>query len=135
MRKKKWILPIIALLSVWTVFFAVCSRLTNMNFITDGEAVYMTDKEYNCIPLSEQDLADVVKLLDGRFLYHDTPSCGFSAEVSIRFNNGTETFCIARDMCPILYWKNREMYIKLTEQNAQTLRKILRGYGMQFPCI
>ena len=73
-------------------------------------------------------------LFDGKIMYRDNPSCGFSETVSIIFDQ-KQTFCIAQDNCPIVYWKEKNRYITLSEDEKNQLRDLLEPYGFCFPCL
>lgn len=77
------------------------------------------------------------RLLEGILLnkpmYRDSPSCGFTEDVSVRI--GEETYCIANDTCPIVYVSGRGMYINLSKEENETLRGLLENYGFIFPCL
>jgi len=49
--------------------------------------------------------------------------------------NGTERFCFACDSCPVVYWKNKNKFIKLSEKENEELKGILALYGFEFPCL
>lgn len=87
--------------------------------------------------LTETDFKIICDMFEGKRLYRDTPSCGFGEEVSILMDRNGEVqyFCIAQDDCPILYWKNRERYFKLSDAENEKLHSCLTAYGFQFPCL
>lgn len=51
-------------------------------------------------------MASVKTIFNGKKLYKDNLSCGFSEAVSIKFDD-EHTFCIARDTCQIVYWEEK----------------------------
>ena len=73
-------------------------------------------------------------IFDGKIMYKDNPACGFSEDISIKFNK-EQTFCIACDTCPIVYWKEENKYIKLSEEEKARLYKLLELYDFSFPCL
>ena len=84
--------------------------------------------------LSNNEMESVKTILNGKKLYKDNLSCGFSEAVSIKFDD-EHTFCIARDTCPIIYWKEKNRYIRLTENEKTQLYNLLEPYGFIFPCV
>jgi len=84
--------------------------------------------------LDDKELKILKSILNGKKLYRDNPSCGFSENISIKFND-EQTFCIARDSCPIIYWKEKDKYIKLSKKEKQKLYGLLETYGLFFPCV
>lgn len=108
---------------------------TDMNFIQNGEAVFKYESLDNSTVLSQSDLSIIIDIFNNKRLYKDTPSCGFSENVAIYFNNHTEIFCIACDTCPIIYWKNKDRYFHISEEENILLKDILENYGFIFPCV
>ena len=84
--------------------------------------------------LNDKEFDSVKTIFNGKKLYKDNLSCGFSEAVSIKFDN-EQTFCIARDGCPIIYWKEKNRYIKLAENEKTQLHNLLESYGFIFPCV
>ncbi len=83
--------------------------------------------------LSADDMRTAMKILSNKPMYKDSPSCGFTENVSVRIDG--EIYCIANDACPIVYVSGREMYINLSKEENETLRSLLEGYGFTFPCL
>ena len=54
--------------------------------------------------LSSDDTKELRGIFAGKRLYRDNPSCGFDENASVKFGD-SQTFCIAKDTCPIVYWK------------------------------
>ena len=61
--------------------------------------------------LSSDDTEELRGIFAGKRLYRDNPSCGFDENASVKFGV-SQTFCIAKDTCPIVYWKEKDEYIK-----------------------
>ena len=61
--------------------------------------------------LSSDDTEELRGIFAGKGLYRDNPSCGFDENASVKFGD-SQTFCIAKDTCPIVYWKEKDEYIK-----------------------
>ena len=106
----------------------------DLTFADEGEAVFRYGERDAVQPISAEDLSRICDLLDGKRLYSDDPSCGFSDDVSVVMN-GTERFCFACDSCPVVYWKNKNKFIKLSEKENEELKGILALYGFEFPCL
>lgn len=88
------------------------------------------DKDINC-QLSDDDSEKCKELFTGKWCYLDNPSCGFNDKVYIQI--GINKFLPACDGCPII--KNGSKYFTLTEKERKTLDKILKKYGINFPCV
>lgn len=106
----------------------------NMSFAKVAEVRFIFGEKNISCPLSSQELELVKSMFSGKRFYKDNPSCGFSEEISIIFNE-TQTFCIARDTCPIIYWMEKDCYIQLKKSEMIQLHDLLEQYGFFFPCI
>lgn len=84
--------------------------------------------------VSDKELSQIKELFIGKSLFRDNPSCGFTADISIEFDD-THTFCFANDGCPLVYWKENNQYFRLTKDEQAQLYGILEQYGFFFPCI
>ena len=84
--------------------------------------------------LSDKETEPVKNIFSGKKLYKANLSCGFSEAVSIKFDD-EQTFCIARDTCPIIYWKEKNQYFRITESEKTQLYNLLEPYGFIFPCV
>lgn len=121
------------------IFIGVAIMLFNLNRINtstiiNGMAIY----EYNSIKISEEltedDLKSVMAIFDNKKLYYGKPSCGFNERIAVVLDD-THVFCIACDDCPIIFYKNKEMYFNLSNQENRVLRDLLTQYGFCFPCV
>ena len=106
----------------------------DMGFVNKAEVNFVYGSNSVVETLTEQELETVRDILDGRRLHRDNPSCGFSEEISIKLNDEM-TLCLARDGCPIIYWKEKNLYITLTEEEQKQLEAVLSKYNVTFPCL
>ncbi len=137
MKKNKtlWILSAIILIVV--ILLAVIylrHDKVNMNLVKKAEACFQYENIDEISQLSDKDMESVKTIFNGKKLYKDNLSCGFSETVSIKFDDEL-TFCIAKDTCPIIYLKEKNEYIKLTENEKTQLYNLLKPYGFNFPCV
>ena len=109
-------------------------RKTNMEFAKEAEACFIYGDVTTSQYLEGKDLETLKEIFDDKILFKDDSSCGFSEDISVRFNQ-SQTFCIARDTCPIVYWLEEDRYIRLTEEEKLLLYDLLEPYGFEFPCI
>lgn len=135
---KKTVLISVAMLAVVVfacvgIYFIKQNRV-DLSFAENGETFFEYNDTHHSHSLSDKDLETLKELFNDKRMYKDTPSCGFCDEVSIVFNN-SQTFCIAGDTCPIIYWKQKNMYFKLSEDEKTQLYKLLEAYGFSFPCV
>lgn len=85
------------------------------------------------VVISAEDMSVIAEILDGKSIdVFALPACGFDENVAVIINN--KTFCIACDECGTVYFKERNGYIILDEDENEELRCILSGYGFEWPC-
>lgn len=70
-------------------------------------------------------------IFNNKRLYSDNPSCGFTEDVSICFED--MVFCVACDGCPIVKLGNK--YFKISTSDRKTIDQIFEKYGGAFPCV
>lgn len=94
--------------------------------------------EYETTDVSQSLTKDETEILKEIFadkkLYKDSPSCGFSENISVELD-GSQTFCIACDTCPIIYLKEKDKCFRISENEKDRLYNLLRPYGAFFPCV
>lgn len=112
----------------------VQSSKTNTDIMETGRVTFVYDDLNISECLSDKDLNTLKELFDNKRLYRDNPSCGFSENVSVVFDE-SEVFCVACDDCPIIYYQNKGLYFALSNQENDLLRKVLIQYGFHFPCV
>ena len=105
-----------------------------MDYVESGEAIFIYNGSDITSSLSAQELQIICDIFSNKRMYRDNPSCGFSDNVSLKFNN-LQTFCFANDTCPIVYWKEKDKYFKVTENEKKQLYNILQNHGFIFPCV
>ena len=135
--KTKAIIVLLAGITTLLIVSCVISLFTgktNLKFVEYGEATLIYDDRVKITPLSDQELSTIVSLFENKRLYKDRLSCGFSENISIKFNS-SQTFCIARDTCPIIYWAEKNLYFKISEDEKTILYDILNSHGFSFPCV
>ncbi|MBR3811764.1 MAG: hypothetical protein IKJ16_05485 [Agathobacter sp.] len=135
--KKKYSVRIIFVLVLVSVALAIMQfsvRKTSMEFAKEAEVCFIYGDVVVSQNMDDKEVETLKEIFDNKSLYKDTPSCGFSEDVSIQFNQ-SQTFCIARDTCPIVYWMEEDRYIRLTEEEKFLLYDLLEPYGFEFPCV
>lgn len=135
MKKTIWLLGAIILISTISLG-AIYLRFdkVNMDFVKKAEVCFQYGNTDAINQLSDKEVEFVKTIFNEKRLYKDNLSCGFSETVSIKFDDA-QTFCIARDTCPIVYWKEKNRYIRLTEDEKMQLYNLLEQYGFIFPCV
>ena len=135
--KRKFLVLILlffALVSVVLGIMYISIRKTNMEFAKEAEVCFIYGEEVVSENLDDKEVEILKEIFDNKRMYKDDPSCGFSEDISVRFNQ-SQTFCIARDTCPTVYWLEEDRYIRLTEEEKLLLYDLLEPYGFEFPCI
>ena len=84
------------------------------------------------VPLSETEAAQLRDIVDGKALFFDTPSCGFTKDVSFIVNG--RTFCPACDKCCYVRDGTSGNYLKLSQAERDLLEQIFEQHGGFFPC-
>ena len=123
---------LIASFTIWWLRMGVSS-----GFATEVYLVYnYMEKKVSLKITNENDILVLKEVLKGRS-FHDSPSCGFTMEVSIIMANGKKSivFCPANDGCAILRINESGRYINISNEEQMRLYTILNKYGMKFPCI
>ena len=133
-EKNIWLLS--AIIFIVILLGGIYLRLdkVNMDSVKKVEICFQYGNTNAINQLSDREVASVKTIFNGKKLYKDNLSCGFSEAVSIKFDD-EHTFCIARDTCPIVYWEEKNRYIRLTEDEKTQLYNLLEPYGFIFPCV
>ena len=84
-------------------------------------------------PLTDAEAAQVIEIFEGKALSFDNPSCGFTADVSLRV--GGHIFCPACDQCRIVMDLTSLRYFSLTQAERDVIESIFAAHGGYFPCI
>ncbi len=118
-------------LSIIMIFlFTACSSVVNISDGTKATLIYIYDNKNINTELTDEESDTIRQMFDGKDLYSDNPSCGFSENISVRFGN--YTYCIANDSCGII--KVGFQYFNISDKEREELEKILKSYGAEFPC-
>lgn len=128
------IIVVLFLICVFAIFFKQKAIVKSEKF-TNAKVRFVYEDENIDTYMNQEDVEKIKMILNKKHLYKDKPSCGFSDNVSIRFNDNQHIFCIACDECPIIYYKNERRYLKLSEKENASVRNILVKYGFHFPCL
>ena len=93
--------------------------------------IYIYNDQKVNILLSDEESDIIRNIFNNRKLYSDNPSCGFTQNVSVRFNE--LIFCIACDNCPIIKLRNK--YFKISSEDREVVNQIFEKYNGIFPCL
>ena len=134
MKKKVFILIVSILVVAFFVSGNMWVERVNMELVKDADVCFRYGNADVMHTMGEDEVELLKRIFDGKKMYSDDPSCGFSEDISVRFNN-EQTFCIAQDTCPIVYLKEKNKYIKLSENEKKQLYDLLEPYGFFFPYV
>lgn len=134
MKKQVLIILLILMSLIGFIIFFISSNHTNIRTTNSGRVTFVYGDINISEELSNEDLNVLIEIFDNKKLYKDNPSCGFSENIAVIFDE-SEIFCIACDECPIVYYQNTGQFFDLTSQENELLRSILTEYGFYFPCI
>ena len=105
-----------------------------MEFVKEAEVCFLYGNTDTLHHLNDIEVESLKAIFNGKKMHKDNLSCGFGEAVSIKFDQ-EQTFCIARDTCPIVYWKEKNRYIRLSEYEKTQLYNLLEPYGFFFTCV
>ena len=129
---KTFIIFVISLFVLFTI--SACSSVDIAGTGTGTTTAKFCYGEHDIfVDITESDLETIADIFQGKKLYSDHPSCGFSDNVAVMIDGNT--FCIARDNCGIVYVKEKNRYFNLSDEENLTVRTILESYGFVFPCV
>ncbi|MBQ8165225.1 MAG: hypothetical protein IJZ94_05370 [Clostridia bacterium] len=136
MKKFTLFINILVIVMIVVCIIGACSitNKINMDFVKDAKVIFIYNDANVSHNLSDEELLIIKDIFNGKKMYKDNLSCGFSEDISIKFNN-SQTFCVARDSCPIVYWKEEDRFIKITEDEKFKLYSVLEMHGFTFPCV
>lgn len=133
MRKRILITSIIIIVILIIGGFFMLNILSSKVSIPDTNArlIYIYSDKNIDINLSAEESETIKNMFNGKKIYSDNPSCGFTEDVSIRFDN--LIFCIACDQCPIVKLEGK--YFKISKADREVINLIFEKYGGSFPCV
>lgn len=135
--KKILIIVLILLVAVMIPMIGVASIQANIVDIPtpdEGKVIFEYEEADICLFITNEELKLIANIFNGKTMYKDNPSCDFSESVAVQLDN-SHTFCIARDGCPVVYWKEENRYFSITEEEKINLHNLLKSFGVYFPCI
>ena len=132
MKKRTGILIITALLLIIGGYFMLKFLFPKVSIPdTNARLNYVYNDKNIIANLSIEESKIIKNMFNGKRLYDDNPSCGFTDNVSISFDS--LIFCVACDKCPIIKYNNK--YFKISEKDRTTINEIFERFGGSFPCI
>ncbi|MBQ7857503.1 MAG: hypothetical protein IJ351_02575 [Oscillospiraceae bacterium] len=134
MKRSIWLSCIIILVVIFLGVIYWQFDKVNIGFVSEAEVRFLYGNTDILHHLSDQEVESLKAIFNKKRMYKDNLSCGFSEAVSVKFNQ-EHTFCIALDACPIIYWKEKNRYIKISEDEKTQLYDLLEPYGFFFPCV
>lgn len=120
MRKIVFISLIVVLIWLLKPFIRTELNMNNSSIIK----IKYYDEE---ITITPEDTVSIKKLLKGKQLFYDSPSCGFYDDIKITFNNGEEIIP-ALDSCDILKDKKSGKYFSM-DNDREKFVLLVNKYG------
>lgn len=134
MKKNIWLLCAILIIAGLIGVSCLCTNKVSMDNVKKIEACFKYENVNTLCYLNDKETEAIKAIFNGKKMYKDNLSCGFNESVSLKFDK-EQTFCIAQDSCPIIYWKEKDRYIKLSKNEKIQLYELLEPYGFFFPCV
>ena len=120
---------IILMLALVAIMFVSCAKT-----ITVPETnAKLTFKYGDCdvvVELSAEESETVRSIFNNKRTYQDNTSCGFTENVSVRFDDSV--FCVACDNCSIIEYQGQ--YFSISDNERETIVQIFEKHGGFFPC-
>ena len=127
----KHLLPLLLAFTLSLLLLCGCGPVR----VRDGASVNLycinEDGTVYDMHLSEEEAAEIVSILDGKWAMADTPSCGFGEDLA--FHVGGAVFAVARDGCGILQKKDDGRYLMLSDTETEYFHSLLEKYGISLP--
>jgi len=136
MKRRKIIISILLSCVVVAIALRSTARVDG-GFATSAIIKYhYMDSDIEIAVTDEADLAALKSLLSG-FPRRDSPSCGFSADISITLTDGNNelVFCPACDGDPVIRIGEGDRYMEISDEARSDLDVVVGKYGMTFPCL
>ncbi|MBE6665408.1 MAG: hypothetical protein E7603_04170 [Ruminococcaceae bacterium] len=112
---------------------SVCScAVVDISDSTTAELRFIHGDKNIETEMSAEDLSVVTEILNGKVLYSENLSCGFSKDIAVVIDN--QTFCLACDDCATIYLLEEDKYFNISEEENAKLKQMLTLYGFDFPC-
>ena len=115
-------------------FMYLRMNLVNIDNVNKGEAIFIHNDVSISHVLTDEEVKIFKEVFKYKLLYHDNPSCGFTDNISVRFDEAL-TFCFACDNCNGIYWKEKKKYFDLSDNEKIILHHMLEKYGFFWPCV
>ena len=117
------------MLALVAVLLVSCTKTIT---VPETNAV-LTFKYGDCdvvVELSAEESETIRNIFNNKRSYQDNPSCGFTENVSVRFDDSV--FCVARDNCSTIKYQGR--YFSISDDERETINNIFEKRGGSFPC-
>ncbi len=124
-----------AAIIVSVMLFPRSAVVINDSYVVNFRYSYL-DKNIEGKIFDKNEIEELEKIIGG-ISYKDSPSCGFSENISLVFisNDMTLTVLPAIDGCSTMKIADENKYISITRQNRRKFDDIMKKYGFKFPAI
>jgi len=118
---------LIITITIIGIFFILRPYFTDEVDIRDIKIVKIKYYDNDEVILTPEDTKTLKKILKGKKLYYDSPSCGFYKDYRIIFDNGEEIIP-AFDSCDILKDKKSGKYFSMGNDRKKLIQ-LMNKYG------
>jgi uncharacterized membrane protein len=112
------------------ILYSYIPQQTNIQTVEASIVYNYKDKNINQT-LSNEEALTVYDIFNRKTLYAGNPSCGFTDNISIRFED--MIFCPAEDGCAIVMLQNKNKYFNITKNEQQEIKEIFFRHGGTLP--
>ena len=121
-----------ALAALLLLILCACGHVT----VTEGASAQLRfcylDETID-VRLSKEEAAQLRSIVNGKTLYSDNPSCGFSEDVSFEIDG--IVFCPACDTCCIVTESSSGKFFDVSQAERDVIEMIFEAHGGFFPCV
>lgn len=97
------------------------------------ELLYIYEDTIIYEKLSYDDAQKIKNIFNGKKLYKDSPSCGFTPYISIKIDD--KFFCLACDSCGKVKYLDENKYFSISDEERHIIVQIYQKFGGIFPCV
>ena len=120
---------IILTLALVTILFVSCTKAITVPE-TNAVLTFKYSDSDVVVELSAEESETIRTIFNNKRTYQDNPSCGFTENVSVRFNDSV--FCIACDNCSMVKYQGQ--FFSISDDERETINQIFEIHGGFFPC-
>ena len=137
--KKYWLMITAIILIIVSIILYKCSvKRFDSSKLLNGYVSFNDGSNLVTKRMTAEDERNILSILDGNKLFHESLSCGFGPEAAVIFYDETGIempIYFAQDDCDYVYSAQDQMFIAVSDADIEVIYSILARYGLVFPCI